>query len=126
MGAETSEWEIILAAGKYAEELYAAGKSVKEVIAALESQHLSSADAYEVAHRVYRLRGLRIEKQTANRKAGRTKMWLGAAICLGGIVVTAATFFSADSGESYIIAWGAILFGFIWFLLGWTQAKERN
>lgn len=126
MGVETSEWEIIQAAGKDAEELYAAGKSVKEVIAALESRHLSSADACEVAHRVYRLRGLRIEKQTANRKAGWRKMWLGAVICLAGIVITVATYFAAGSGGSSIIAWGAILFGLIWFLLGWERARARD
>jgi len=46
-------------------------------------------------------------------------LWL-----VGGTVVTVATYKAASGGETYIIAWGAILFGIIEFfsgLIGWLD-----
>ena len=38
--------------------------------------------------------------------------------CIGGIVVTVVTYNNASPGGTYIIAWGAIIFGGIQFLKG--------
>ncbi len=38
--------------------------------------------------------------------------------CIGGIIVTMITYNNASDGGTYIIAWGAILFGGIQFLKG--------
>ena len=45
-------------------------------------------------------------------------MVIGAIVCVGGIVVTVATYQSAQGGGHYIIAWGAIIFGAIQFFRG--------
>ena len=61
----------------------------------------------------------------AARRAAANKMMVhGALWCIGGIVVTAVTFSMASAnspGGSFVIAWGAILFGFIRFLNGLTS-----
>jgi hypothetical protein len=44
-------------------------------------------------------------------------MFLGAVICLIGILVTAASY-EVSGGDTYAVAWGAILVGFITFLKG--------
>ena len=90
------------------------------------ARQLSADDAYEVAHRVRRLRGARLEEQASKKKAGRTKMVLGALVCLAGIVVTVGSYLAASSGGGYILAWGAILFGALLFLWGWEQARRRE
>jgi DNA-directed RNA polymerase subunit RPC12/RpoP len=57
-------------------------------------------------------------------------MLYGVLWMVGGIVVTAATYSAASSsagGGTYIVAWGAILFGFIDFmrgLFGWLKYSE--
>ena len=57
---------------------------------------------------------------TAMRNIVVGGMW-----CVGGIIVTAATYNAVkDSGGHYIIAWGAILFGGIQFLKGLCQLGE--
>ena len=45
-------------------------------------------------------------------------MFWGAVWCIGGIVVTAATYSAASDGGTFIIAWGAIIFGAIQFFKG--------
>ncbi len=36
---------------------------------------------------------------------------MGSVICLLGIVVTVGSYSSASAGGSYVVAWGAIIFG---------------
>ena len=47
-------------------------------------------------------------------------MLIGALWCVGGIVVTAVTYSAASGpgGGTYVVTWGAIVFGFIRFLGG--------
>jgi len=47
---------------------------------------------------------------------------VGGLWCLGGIVVTAATY---SSGGRYVVAWGAILFGGIQLIRGLLQLGSR-
>ena len=52
-------------------------------------------------------------------------MVVGGLWCVGGILVTALTYNAVkDTGGTYIIAWGAILFGGIQFLRGICQLGE--
>ena len=56
------------------------------------------------------------------RAIGQRNMAVGALWCIGGLVVTAATYSSAaSSGGSYIVAWGPVLFGGWQFLKGFFQ-----
>jgi hypothetical protein len=52
---------------------------------------------------------------------GRKNMISGALWCIGGIIVTVATLNAASNGGTYIIAWGAILFGAVQFIQGLYQ-----
>jgi hypothetical protein len=45
-------------------------------------------------------------------------MLVGGSICLVGILITTASYDSATGGGTYVVAWGAILFGAIKFLKG--------
>ena len=57
-------------------------------------------------------------------KDGAKNMLIGGGICAVGIVITAVTYSSASaSGGTYVVAWGAILFGGIRFVWGLLQAS---
>jgi len=53
------------------------------------------------------------KKEKANKDMLHGALW-----CVGGIIVTAITYSAASGGGTYIVAWGAILFGAIQFLKG--------
>lgn len=55
------------------------------------------------------------------REEGRKNMAAGAVVCIIGILVTAVTYSAARDGQSYIIAWGAIVFGAVRFFRGLSQ-----
>ena len=56
---------------------------------------------------------------SAQNERAQKDMLYGALWCIGGIVVTALTYSAAsEQGGTYVIAWGAILFGAIQFLRG--------
>ena len=59
--------------------------------------------------------------------AGQKNMLFGALWCIGGIAITAATYNAAAStGEgSYVVAWGAILFGAMQFFRGLIEASAE-
>jgi hypothetical protein len=62
----------------------------------------------------------KIETEPAD---GTKNMLIGGGICGVGIVITAVTYSSASTGGgSYVVAWGAILFGGIRFIWGLLQA----
>jgi hypothetical protein len=61
------------------------------------------------------------ESVKATKATGSKNMLYGALWCIGGIVVTAVTYSAASSGGTYIVAWGAILFGGLQFLQGLYQ-----
>jgi hypothetical protein len=55
----------------------------------------------------------------ALRARSQRDMLVGGLWCGGGILVTALTYSSAaNGGGSYVVAWGAILFGGVQFLRG--------
>lgn len=64
-------------------------------------------------------------RHVARRKAGERNMAIGALWLVIGIVVSAATYDAAGEGVTYLVAWGAILFGGIQFLRGLAQHQGR-
>jgi hypothetical protein len=63
-------------------------------------------------------RAIKIEKAYDN------ELWTGGAICGIGILVTATTFSAALNGGTYIVTWGAIIFGAIRFFNGLTNKSK--
>lgn len=53
---------------------------------------------------------------------GSKDMIFGALWFFGGIIVTVATFSAASNGGTYVVAWGAIIFGAIQFFRGVSKA----
>lgn len=58
------------------------------------------------------------EIKKANKERGKKDMLYGALWCIGGIIVTVATYSAASNGGTYIIAYGAIIWGAIQFFKG--------
>lgn len=52
---------------------------------------------------------------------GKRNMVVGGLWCGGGLVVTLYTYAAVSGGGTYVVAWGAILFGGIQFLKGMVQ-----
>ncbi|MPM24412.1 hypothetical protein SDC9_70894 [bioreactor metagenome] len=61
-----------------------------------------------------------LHKEISTQKKARANkdMLFGALWCIGGIVITAATYSAASGGGTYVVAWGAIIFGAIQFFKG--------
>ncbi len=62
-------------------------------------------------------------EQDANAQA-RKHMIVGGLWCAGGIAVTAATYSAAEGGGTYVVAWGAIVFGAIEFFRGLLYSQR--
>jgi hypothetical protein len=53
-------------------------------------------------------------------------MVLGALWCVGGIIVTVATYrFASENGGTYVVTWGAIVFGAMQFFRGFLRAMGK-
>lgn len=65
-------------------------------------------------------------KAKAMRSSGiRLALW-GLLWCGGGIAITVATLNAAKNGGSYVVAWGAILFGGIEIIQGLVRASTAT
>lgn len=60
----------------------------------------------------------------ARRDRASKDMLYGALWCIGGTVVTVATYSAASGGGRYVVAWGAIIFGAIQFFKGLANATS--
>jgi len=54
-----------------------------------------------------------------------TRLAIGAVVMLIGLGVTAATYSAAEGGGTYVIAYGAILFGFIEIIRGFSGTSSK-
>ena len=100
--------EVYQRAAKLAKE----GKSKDKIQTELNAMGLNQETASVVIENVFRIR------KKAHREAGARNILVGAAFCVGGIAVTALTYQMASGGGTFIVAWGAILFGGIQFVKG--------
>jgi hypothetical protein len=58
------------------------------------------------------------EFEAARRAKANRDMLVGGLWCVGGIIVTVVTLAAASGGGTYVVAWGAIIFGGIQFFRG--------
>ncbi len=107
-----------LASRELAEKLYSfaaeqlhSGRPASEVEQSLIRTGLSTAEAAVIVAALVRVR----------QDAGRRNMLHGALWCGGGLLVTLVSF-QAGNG-SFVLAWGAILFGAIQFFRGLSQSS---
>lgn len=52
------------------------------------------------------------------KQRGRKRMIFGALWFVGGLIVTATTYAAASSGGTYVITYGAIIYGIVLFIQG--------
>jgi hypothetical protein len=74
------------------------------------------------------VRNLQQLQARAHREAGQKDMLYGALWCIGGIVVTAVSYSAAASagGGTYVITWGAVVFGAIQFFRGLARSAGEQ
>ena len=90
----------------------------KEQLAVADMSRLESlarAEAESPALRAFR------EQEHEEEAEGRGDLIVGGLFLVGGIVVTVVTYAGAGPGETYVVAWGAILFGGFQFIRGLTK-----
>jgi hypothetical protein len=61
----------------------------------------------------------------AHKSEGRKNMLYGGLWCGGGTLVTVLSYAMAEGGGSFVLAWGAIIFGGIQFLRGAMQTAKN-
>lgn len=95
-----------------AKKLILAKKSPAEIRQALIEKGMdgNSADLL-ISNLSYELNNEKKESAMRNMRQGG--LW-----CVGGILVTVITYSAASGGGTYVVAWGAILFGAIQFFKG--------
>ena len=104
----------------YAKDVLRQGMPRAAVEEVLRTQGFDPAAASAIVERANKTKDER-------RVAGRKHMIMGAVVCVIGIVITAWSYAAAEEGGggSYVVAWGAIVFGGIQFFRGLMQASEK-
>ena len=97
------------------------GRKQPDIVKELVKQGIPAQEAESFVSEV--ARGVDDFKQTPEyaemrRAKGKKHLLVGSLWCIGGAVVTVATFSAASNGGTYVVAWGAILFGAIEAIAG--------
>jgi len=99
----------------FAAEQMNSGLTAAQVVEVLVENGLEHETATVIVDEVTSLRS------KASREAGQKNMLIGALWCGGGLVVTAITYSAAAGGGTYVVTWGAVIFGAIQFFRGVGQ-----
>lgn len=94
-------------------------KSATETKSILIEQGLRAEDAEVV------VTNLQAQIDQAKNEAANKNMLYGALWCIGGLLVTALTYSTASDGGTYVVAWGAVVFGAIQFFKGVWQKVSK-
>lgn len=117
--SEQTPEQVVEAVYAFAAEQMHDGVALAKIEKKLIEQGLSPEAAATVVG------NLKQAKAQAAKEASRKNMLYGALWCVGGIVVTVLTYQAAAGGGSFVVAWGAILFGGIQFVRGLVQSSEE-
>lgn len=112
---EMSQDEVVQALYQFAAEKMRDGASNQQIQAALMEQGVDQESAEIIVSQLSEARDAQL------KEAAQKNMMFGALWCIGGIVVTVLTYSAASEGGSYVVAWGAIIFGAIQFFRGMFQ-----
>lgn len=117
--AEQSQEELVQALYQYTADLMSDGLSESDIEAKLQEKGLDAESASMLVRNVMGLRS------KAMRAAGKRDMIYGALWCIGGILVTVITFLMASGGGTYVVTWGAIIFGAVQFFRGLSRLQGQ-
>lgn len=115
---QPSPEQVVQAIYQFAANMMRHGSSEYRIEQALIEKGLTQEAARTVVGNLSRLR------REAIRKAAQRQMLIGGAVCLIGLAITILSYNAAASnprGGSYVIAWGAVIFGGIQFFRGLSQ-----
>jgi hypothetical protein len=108
----------------------AQGKRPARIIKDLEKQGLSNENATALVSQGQQTLQVYLQspegRQAMVAKYKRA-MLSGVLWAVGGIIVTIVTYQLASSGGTYVIAWGAVIFGiydFVRGLIGWLKYRD--
>ena len=121
--AERAAREALASLQEDAVDLALEGRSEAGIQARLKARGLNEAAAATIARRAF---DLPAEDQL---HAGRRNMIAGGVICLVGVAMTAASCFLAatsEGGGTYVIRWGTVVVGILWFLRGARQVDRSS
>ncbi len=112
---EGSAEQAVEALYSYAAGLMKNKESDEAIVADLVQKGLSQETASSLVG------NLRSAIRSAKRKAGIRNIVIGSLWCVGGLVITALTYSMASGGGTYIVTWGAIVFGAVQAIRGLIQ-----
>jgi len=109
---DTAARDRMLAREAYVEAFQALrrGASAGDAASQVAALGLDPASAASVVANIQRFKR---DLTAAYRAADLKAAGLGALWCVGGILVTALTYAAASGGGTYLVAWGAVVFGAI-------------
>jgi hypothetical protein len=118
MNPEPTQQQVVQAVYGFAAQMMRDGSSHYQIEKALMEKGLNAESARVVVDNLSRMRN------DAVRNAAFKSMAIGGIICVIGIVVTLGSYSAASaspSGGSYVVAWGAVVFGGLQFFRGLMQ-----
>ena len=99
--------------------LLESGRSSEEVSVSLEQRGLSSEEAERVVSAI-----APTWQKKAEEAAGK-EMLIGGVWCGGGLLVSAGTYALArEQGGTYLVAWGAVIYGAVRFVRGLNRLHD--
>jgi hypothetical protein len=114
---------VVAALLSYANRLLNEGKTSDEVERELMAKGLDRGPASAIVQRAVSDRNHQtFARDRASSGDAGGNIALGAVICVVGILVTVVTYSAASGGGTYVVAWGAIVFGAIRIFKGLAQA----
>jgi hypothetical protein len=119
---EPTPEEVAQAIFAFAAQLMGQGVSDKDVETQLINKGLGREEALLVIRKLHEAGGYSL------KDVGRKNMIYGALWCVGGLIVTIVTYAMAAAephGGSYVVAWGAVVFGAIQFIRGMNQVTNK-
>jgi hypothetical protein len=97
------------------------GASAQEVQSLLAGRGVNPQAAASVVKNVIQMRS----ESKGPGGAGVKHMMVGGLVCLVGTAATVMSYMAASSGGTYVVAWGAIVFGAIQFCYGLVDYMAR-
>lgn len=116
---QVSQDEMVQAVYGYAAQLMREGHSNSRVEQALVDRSVPADAAHTIVRQLDEERSRQYSK--LNRDAALRNMAIGGVICAIGLVISIGSYqaaASSPSGGSYVVAWGAVIFGGYQFLRG--------
>lgn len=103
---------------------YAGDLLVNKKKSAMETQNALIEQGIDAESASVVVANLEQQINDAKQKRAKKDILHGALWCFGGILVTVVTFSAASGGGTYVVTWGAIIFGAIQLIKGLVNSRK--